>query len=956
MRKAAIVLTSGFGVALLCTAVLGKEEPGSRMTFGQRMNSVFGLVDTASTTPPPPPPPGASNYRNRPQHTTVQAGGKQSAIPHNTAPTQSSGYTSNAVTPPNPRRDDGVAQAASVPTEQPLPGATMARPSILMQSRNANAQSTAAVRAAPNANSAIRPAATPSAPLPTGNIAPIPTAAGGARSGAAPVMQAPVMGSRRRPLDQRSTVDPLSDNANSAAADPLVTIPQAATPTTAPLSTAPLSTAPINTAPITAAPTPAPRSAANSDEAFIPAIPMMADRRAAGGSPSSGVPTLAPEAPATLPVETVDTASRPLVAGPTLSTQPAIESVPSSLDTQSNMSAPTTATVAKNSTAGGNSAVLAAFTSPEVAVETIGPRRISIGREAKYRVVVRNRGQGPAQNVVVTLNVPNFAEVVELHGTSGNTTSAEEHAANTPLTWQLDVLEGRAEEELTLVLVPRKSETFDLGVRWTCSPAAVATAIEVEEPQLQMTIAGPSEVSYGEQRLYKLTVLNPGTGTAENVVLHLMPLTPNDGEPVSHKIGDLKPGADTSVEVELTARQAGNLKIRTSASADGGLNTEASADVVVHRAALDVSVVAPKIVFAGVPGNYEVRVRNTGDDLARNVKLVVDLPQGTKLLTVAPAQKTEAKGNQANWTIDRLTPGAEQVFSIRCSIESGGIQQLTATTSADGDLRKTAQASTDVQSVADLALDVIDTPGPVAVGQPVTFEIHVKNRGMKSAEGVDVVAYFSEGIEPEKAEGQAHELQPGMVVFKTLTTVGAGQDRVLRVTARASAAGNHRLRVEMHGRAPQTQLSHEDSTFFYLDEAPSATSSAATGTRNPTAEHARTLRSGLRSDNTAPAPAMANAAAPSVTNVTTAAPAASASGSAAPTVNPYAAASTGAASASTRPSDSRYGNAGGEQAIPATLPQSPDAIRPATSLGTPNAPGTVFPATLPQRHRTNGLR
>jgi hypothetical protein len=154
------------------------------------------------------------------------------------------------------------------------------------------------------------------------------------------------------------------------------------------------------------------------------------------------------------------------------------------------------------------------------------------------------------------------------------------------------------------------------------------------------------------------------------------------------------------------------------------------------------------------------------------------------------------------------------------------VHQLTLSAQADGDIRKTVQATTEVQAVADLALDVVDTAGPVAVGQPVTYEIRVRNRGMKSAEAVDVVAFFSDGIEPEKAEGQTHDIQPGMVVFKPLPTVGANQEKVLKVTARATTAGTHRLRVELRSVAPQTQLSHEDSTLFYADDAPSEAAKA----------------------------------------------------------------------------------------------------------------------------------
>jgi hypothetical protein len=296
-----------------------------------------------------------------------------------------------------------------------------------------------------------------------------------------------------------------------------------------------------------------------------------------------------------------------------------------------------------------------------------------------------------------------------------------------------------------------------------------------------------------------------------------MPLSASDGEPVRHVVGTLKPGESSVVEVELTARQSGALRIRSEALAEGNLRAEAAADVVVRRAVLDVAAVAPRVLFAGVPGNYEVRVRNTGDDAARNVRVTVDLPPSVKLLGAVPAT-AGGKPNQLVWTFERIPAGSEQVCTLKCAWDQGGKQQMTVTANAAGEIHKTAMASTDVQAVADLALDVVDTAGPVPVGRPVTYEIHVKNRGLKAAEGVDVVAYFSEGIEPERAEGHAYEMQPGMAIFKMLNTVGPGQEKVLKVTARAQTAGNHRIRVEMQSKSPQTQLSHEDATFFYLDD------------------------------------------------------------------------------------------------------------------------------------------
>ena len=66
-----------------------------------------------------------------------------------------------------------------------------------------------------------------------------------------------------------------------------------------------------------------------------------------------------------------------------------------------------------------------------------------------------------------------------------------------------------------------------MAVRWSFAPPDATTHVQVQEPKLQMALAGPQDVLYGETKVYTITLSNPGTGDAENVVLNLLPLTPN---------------------------------------------------------------------------------------------------------------------------------------------------------------------------------------------------------------------------------------------------------------------------------------------------------------------------------------------------------------------------------------------------------------------------------------------
>jgi hypothetical protein len=136
---------------------------------------------------------------------------------------------------------------------------------------------------------------------------------------------------------------------------------------------------------------------------------------------------------------------------------------------------------------------------------------------------------------------------------------------------------------------------------------------------------------------------------------------------------------------------------------------------------------------------------------------------------------------------------------------------------AEDDLTVSAAAVTQVESVANLVLDVKDPGGPVPVGEEATYEIHVRNRGTKEAEGIEVIGYFSRGIEPTGAEGGANRLGPGQVVYSPITTLAPGGDLVLKIHARAETPGNHVFRAEMHCKALGSRLVSEEATLYYQD-------------------------------------------------------------------------------------------------------------------------------------------
>jgi uncharacterized repeat protein (TIGR01451 family) len=485
--------------------------------------------------------------------------------------------------------------------------------------------------------------------------------------------------------------------------------------------------------------------------------------------------------------------------------------------------------------AAGGKGVLFTTESPVLSVQATGPRTVRIGQGAQFAVKIKNAG-APATNVIVMVDLPPYVEVSVAHATSGTVPTRAPDQANGPLEWKLTRLESRTIETLNLTLIPRKSAPVDLGVRYTYAPEASQMTVEVQEPKLEMSITGPDDVAYGQTKVYKLTLSNPGNGDTENVVIGLLPVGRSTDGVTSHRLGTLRAGESKSINVELTARQAGSVSIRAQAYADGGLRTEAAQQVLVRRANLQVNIEAPKLTYAGTVGMYQIKVVNTGNSTAENVQVAAMLPPDAKYIGSNSGGRFEPQQGRIVWSVGSLPTGGERTLDVQCSLNTPGDNRLQFVATADEDLNAAATANTQVQALADLKIEVRDPQGPVAVGQDSVYEVVVRNRGSAAAENVDLTVFFSEGLEAKSVEGAPHEIATGQVIFKPIPSVGAGETLIVKVHTLADRAGNHIFRAELVCQSLDTKLAAEEATLYYGDGAPAVggTASEPTAQAEPT--------------------------------------------------------------------------------------------------------------------------
>jgi uncharacterized repeat protein (TIGR01451 family) len=383
------------------------------------------------------------------------------------------------------------------------------------------------------------------------------------------------------------------------------------------------------------------------------------------------------------------------------------------------------------------------------------------------------------------------------------------------LVWMVPQLDAGGREQLDLKIVPHRGQSLELAVLSTHAPPASRAVVEVQEPRLGVMLTGPAEALYGETKRFELMLSNPGTGIAENVVVHLLRVGGGDRVADEHRVGSLQPGMSRRIDVELDARQAGTLLVKAQASAEGGLRAEATKEVLVRRAALHIDVDGPAALYAGTLASYRVQLSNPGTAAAQATTLTVVLPAGAKFADCSEGGNFRAEEGKVVWNIGTLDAEAQRSLDLKCLLQSPGKNRMEAYAEASGELNDSAAVTSDVVAVADLALDVSDPSGPVPVGEDATFEIQIRNRGTLRAERIDVVAFFSDGIEPASAAGAGYEIGPGQVVFRTLDGLDAGRELVLTVKAKAIRPGNHICRTELVCRSADIKLADEETTRFY---------------------------------------------------------------------------------------------------------------------------------------------
>ncbi len=315
-----------------------------------------------------------------------------------------------------------------------------------------------------------------------------------------------------------------------------------------------------------------------------------------------------------------------------------------------------------------------------------------IGDNVVLDVIVINKGDGPAKNVLIQQKVP---EQLEFPDGLPNASRGIEYEVGT--------------------LMPGKSQRVKLALKAAnigkIQSIMYASAegglrakhelpIEVIAPKLVTQSSGPKKRFLKRSATHEFRVANRGTANATNV--QLIAKLPNGlrfvqannqgrydsgSHAVYWSLAELAQNIEAKVELKTMPIDVGNQPITFESTADLDIKSALEHDISVEHLVdvfFEIDDLIDPIEIGG-DTNYRVRIVNQGTKAATNIRLQVDFPAGLTPTSVNGSLRHAIRGQQIVFEpINSMNPDDELSFMINGRGQSVGDHRVVVSMQTDG--------------------------------------------------------------------------------------------------------------------------------------------------------------------------------------------------------------------------------------------------------------------------------
>jgi len=323
---------------------------------------------------------------------------------------------------------------------------------------------------------------------------------------------------------------------------------------------------------------------------------------------------------------------------------------------------------------------------PQLAIRMTAPEEVMIGQEQRVKIELHNPGSGDATGVMLFENVPENVR----------------HEAGAALEFEIGTLKAGETRELELALVAEKAgKVVNVLSARADGNLQVQQQVEFEviAPGLAVAVDGPGRRYLERAATYQVIVENPGTAPARDV--ELITKLPkglrfvranNMGEydasshAVYWSLAELPEGERGTVELVAMPVETGAQTLEVEGRAQQGLTDQTEQQIMIEGIASIMFEVrdAEDPIEVGGETSYEIRVANEGTKAATNVRVVMSLTPGMRLVSAeGETQHTQQGPSIVFEPLAQLAPKTDTLYRLKVKGLQPGDQRINVEVSTD---------------------------------------------------------------------------------------------------------------------------------------------------------------------------------------------------------------------------------------------------------------------------------
>ena len=438
------------------------------------------------------------------------------------------------------------------------------------------------------------------------------------------------------------------------------------------------------------------------------------------------------------------------------------------------------------------------------------PSGVAVNQPFVYRLRVTNLTDATLTDVIVSDQLPKHFKLstVTPDYRSGDDGRAE---------WVFASL-GAGQSK---VIEVKGAATEPVSLQGCCSVAyntLLCTTIPVVQPKLILAKSAPAKVLMCDAVTVRFVITNPGSGAAHNVVMRgQLPeglVTSDMKTTYVARVGTLSAGQERIVNATFKALYSGKYELKSVVTADGGLQSEASATTFVTEPVLKLVQECPEKAFIGRTVCSRITISNTGTGAARDLTLASTVPAGSTFVSTSGQGQHDL--GQVAWQLGTLAPGASR--SVELCYQSSTAGTLRITTTAKAHCAKTVDSScqTAVTGIPAILLEVVDVNDPIQVGDSTTYAITVTNQGSSPATNIKVTCTLEDAMQYVSSSGATPgSIDGNTITFSQLASLAPKARASWKVNVKAVSTGDVRFMAAMISDQLKRPVQETEATNYY---------------------------------------------------------------------------------------------------------------------------------------------